>query len=299
MWYAIGTMSEEMKTEAKKAGVKKLSAILQTALPKEIPVPYESLVGKVVEEPILDDETQMALDEALVPFACQLRWEKWGMKKRHGNRTAILLQGPPGTGKTTIARYAAKKVSKAIISITMADIGGGDPGDTERNARRIFDYGKANGPCAVFIDECDSILWSRDKAGPDSMWMLAVVNAFLYHIENYTSLVILATNHAHFLDPALERRLSAVIDVPRPTAQTRKVLWKAKIPEGYPLKLVPNEIEKLSELELSGAEIENAIEREARTALVKGRAPKFVSLYDIARKIAAKTRRGTATNSKA
>lgn len=267
---------------------RKLSALLQTAMAQEeqqIQIPRESLAGVHCTTPILDPEVQEQVDMAMVPFTCHIRWEKWGMERLVGKRSAILLQGPPGTGKTTIARYCAKKVGQAVISIAMGDIGGSDPGATERNLKHIFEEARKD-RTPVFIDECDSILWSRDKAGPDSMWMLAVVNALLKEIEISKLLVVLATNHAHFLDPALRRRLSAIIDVPFPSEATRLKIWQAFIPESFPIQPKHEQFRLLAKANLTGAEIQNAIETEARAALVQGRVPKFDSLCNIANKLA-------------
>ena len=252
---------------------------------QQVKIPRESLAGVHCVTPILAPEVQEQVDMALVPFTCKTRWDKWGLERLVGTKSAILLQGPPGTGKTTIARFCAKKVGQAMISIAMGDIGGSDPGSTERNLKAIFEEARKD-KTPVFIDEADSILWSRDKAGPDSMWMLAVVNALLKEIEESKLLCILATNHAHFLDPALRRRLSAIIDVPFPDEETRFRIWQTFIPANVPIQPKDGQFRILAKAPLSGAEIKNAIETEARAALVQKRLPKFDSLCNIANKLA-------------
>lgn len=245
--------------------------------------PYTSLFGTPVIEPILDGETRNQVVEAITSFTHKVRWEKWGMPDIAANAGAILLEGPSGTGKTTIARWLAKKVSGGIIEITMADVGGSDPGQTERGIRDIFTEAKRQGNATIFVDECDGILWSREKAGPDSMWMLAVVNEFLMQIERYEGLCILATNMAHLLDPALLRRLRAVIRVSVPPSDVRRKLWEAKMPLTFPLEPTEQQFRTLSRYVLTGALVEKAIIREAQVALREGRHPKFESLCNIAK----------------
>lgn len=264
-----------------------------------LPIPYEPLMGMGIQEPVLDQSVKDALQEALVSFTHKVTWGKYGMNTLKKAGTAILLVGPPGTGKTTSAKWLAKKAGGlGLISITMADVGGSDPGSTERQTKAIFAEGKRKDNCPIFIDECDSILWSRDKAGPDSMWMLAVVNGFLQQIEQYPGLTILATNRPHDLDPALHRRLLAVIHLNKPNEEVRQILWQNKIPEEYPYQPRRAEICTLATFMLTGAEIENTIERATRRAIRQNRKPSFELFCIMAREVESEAR-GSESPSKA
>jgi SpoVK/Ycf46/Vps4 family AAA+-type ATPase len=249
-------------------------------------IPYESLVGRAPTVPIFDEKIQNQFDEAIAPISGAVRWKKWGMERVYGNRgTTILLTGEPGTGKTTAARFFAKRVSQGIIASSMADFGGGDPGDTERGINSIFDFGKSKDNCTLLFDECDAFLWDRAKAGPDSMWMLSVINTLLMRIESYGGLVFLATNFEVMLDKALKRRLTDTIHIPLPSGPIRKLLWKQKIPLEYPLQLNEDQETRLALPTLTGAEIENCIQTESRRAIRQGRHPKFDSLLQAAREM--------------
>lgn len=249
-------------------------------------IPFRPLIGQQIVEPVLDEDITLRVRQAIAPCTSPTKWKKWGMARSVGFGSKILFTGPPGVGKTTVATWIAKKVSNGIISITMADVGGGDPGDIERNTREIFKAAREKNNCLVFIDECDSLLWSRDKAGPDSMWMLAVVNNFLNEIEKYAGVVVLATNHAHYLDPALKRRLTDTIVIPLPNYETRLQLWSQKIPNEFPLQLSEEESSRISREVLTGAEIETCISLEARKAICEGRNPRFGSLLQLVREMA-------------
>lgn len=242
-------------------------------------VPFTSLVGKAPVRPIFGQDIQDRLDEATAPITGEIRWRKWGMA---AHSTCLLFHGPPGCGKTTAARWLAKKVSNGIIEITMADVGGGNPGDTERGTREIFAEARKRGNCSIFIDECDGMLIAREKLGPDSMWMLTVINAFMSEIEQYPGLVMLATNMPQMLDAALRRRITDMIEIPKPCAKVRVKLWEQKIPNEYPIHLDEDQAAALALVPLTGAEIEMCIDRESRRAIRLGRNPKFESLLQIA-----------------
>lgn len=275
---------------------KKLLALVKQAVqrhkPKEkekdsIRIPYEALMGKQVQRPILEPELDELLIEAVAPLKNAYKWKRWGMDRYDAFGTTLLFTGPSGTGKTTAARYLAKEVSGGMISITMADVGGGDPGSTERNTVAVFDEAKRRKNCTIFIDECDGLLWSRDKAGPDSMWMLGVVNNFLQQIEKFSGLTILATNNAHVLDSALKRRITETIEFPVPTYVVRLNLWTDKLPEPF-IKITQQQLNEIAKLVLTGAEIERAIEKEARVAIREGRNPRYESLLLRASKLVKK-----------
>lgn len=243
-----------------------------------IKIPYESLLGKRIQEPILDEDVRDQVDAAVANFTGKIRWEKWGMSKLRSQCSLILMEGSAGCGKTTCARYLAKRIGSGFISLSMGDVGSGDPGQTDRNINSIFDYGQKEGGTTIFIDECDAILLSRDRLGPDAMWMLTVINCILTRMESYTGCIILATNRVKTLDEALLSRLTDWIKIPRPSFEARIQLWNEKIPLEFPLQLNELKTEQLAQIPLSGRDIENCIIAEAKLAIRQTRNPKFESL---------------------
>ena len=113
------------------------------------------------------------------------------------------------------------------------------------------------------------------------MWMLGVIGQILQSIEAYPGLTIMATNKHLMLDAALERRLLAKIHVGKPAYAERVQLWKQKIPTKFPLQLTHIQLEKISNYELTGAQIITAIRREAEYAIMEKKIPCYKSLLNI------------------
>lgn len=211
-------------------------------------------------------------------------WKKWGMHTLRKQGAAILLEGPPGCGKTKIAEYLSLQIrKKGMKELSFGDFGSHVPGENARQIRALFEYGKDNGDMTLYLNECEAILWDRSRAGGSAMWMLEVIDELLVQIEKYPGLIIMATNKPELLDSALERRLIARIYVGIPEYRERVALWKNKMPNAFPLKLTPPDIEKLAKLILTGAEIETAIIQCASDALRAKKPPKLSKLYECAK----------------
>lgn len=240
-------------------------------------------------------EVEAAVLDAVSMYVNRVKWTQWGMKSLRKQGAAILLKGPPGCGKTTIANYLSLSVrKKGMHEVSFADFGSHIPGENARQIKEVFKYGKENEWMTLFLDECEAMLWDRSRAGATAMWMLEVIDELLAQISKYQGLIILASNKDELLDYALDRRLLATIHVGIPNYSMRVALWKVKMPRTFPLKLTLEQIDKLSELVLTGAEIEIAIINCASEALRKKKNPTFATLQQKAQILA--TKRTTLTN---
>jgi len=177
----------------------------------------------------------------------------------------LLFWGPPGTGKTMTAQAIAKTLGMEFKLIQTAEIETSEPGGAERNIKKIFSEAEEKNEL-LLLDECDSLISNRSKMG---VILSAQVNALLTCLENFKGVVVFTTNRLGTLDPAFERRVSAKIEFEVPNKEQRKMIWHKMIPTKAPIcKKI--DWEKISEIEICGGNIKNAVLNAARYAAYKG-----------------------------
>jgi len=122
----------------------------------------------------------------------------------------VLLLGPPGTGKTLLARAVAGEASVPFFSISGSDFVEMFVGVGASRVRDLFEQGKKNAPCIVFIDEIDAVGRHRGAGlggGHDEREQ--TLNALLVEMDGFQSndgvILVAATNRPDVLDPALTR----------------------------------------------------------------------------------------------
>lgn len=236
------------------------------------------------QKPIMSSTLEAETEACIARYTNKNKWKEWGMDLLRKQGNAVFLGGPPGCGKTTIARYLAKRIGMGpMITLNMKDVGGQAPGHTERMIQDFFVNAKHKQNPPIFIDECEAVLWDRSKAGENSMWMVGVIDELLVQIAEYPGLLMLASNHGEIVDKALMSRCFATLQITYPELPERIRLWKQKIPSRYPLQLTMAQFDTISEIPLSGRQIENAIVKEASLAITQGRLPDFKSLISTAK----------------
>ena len=152
----------------------------------------------------------------------------------------VLLVGPPGTGKTLLARAIAGEANVPFFSISGSDFVEMFVGVGASRVRDLFEQGKKNAPCIVFIDEIDAVGRHRGAGlggGHDEREQ--TLNQLLVEMDGFESnegvILIAATNRPDVLDPALLRpgRFDRRVVVPRPDVGGREAILKVhskKIP---------------------------------------------------------------------
>lgn len=191
-------------------------------------------------------------------------FDEWGLGEviEYGKGMTFLFYGPPGTGKTWAAHCISKALGKEILQLGAAEIQSSEPGAANRNIQEAFKTAKEEKKI-LFIDECDSLITNRKDVG---MVLGSEVNTLLTQIEKSEDVVILATNLIENLDPALERRISLIVEFPEPNYNQRLEIWKKLIPKKLPIE---GEVvlDRLAEYKLTGGQIKNAVLQAARLAL--------------------------------
>eukprot|EP01087_Luapelamoeba_hula_P004087 TRINITY_DN1404_c0_g1_i1.p1 TRINITY_DN1404_c0_g1~~TRINITY_DN1404_c0_g1_i1.p1 ORF type:complete len:1494 (+),score=343.70 TRINITY_DN1404_c0_g1_i1:134-4615(+) len=143
----------------------------------------------------------------------------------------ILLFGPPGTGKTMLAKAVATESGANFLNCSMSSIGSKWFGEGEKYARAVFTLASKISPCVVFIDEVDSILGSREKAGEHEA-MRKIKNEFMSQwdglktLDNERVIVLAATNRPFDLDDAVLRRMPRRLLVDLPDADNREKILR-------------------------------------------------------------------------
>jgi SpoVK/Ycf46/Vps4 family AAA+-type ATPase len=191
-------------------------------------------------------------------------FEEWGLGEvmEYGRGMTMMFYGPPGTGKTGMARAIAESLQTGLEVISAAEIQSSEPGGANRNIQDAFKNAKAK-KSILFLDECDSLITSRADLG---MILASEVNTLLTEIEKFEGVCILATNRIENMDEALERRISLIVEFPRPNEAQRLNIWKTMLPAKMPMcKKV--KVEDLAKHDYSGGEIKNVILSAARLAV--------------------------------
>lgn len=158
--------------------------------------------------------------------------------------------------------YAESEVSEVLgvdISDDPAEIQNPMTGEITKIPPDQRYHGK---PQTLLFDECDSLLVDRSAVGHI---MGAQVSALLTELERFEGVIIFTTNRIGILDPAMERRITAIIEFPFPDKTTRLSIWKRMIPKQAPLDESVN-LEKLAEFPMPGGNIKNAVLNAARAA---------------------------------
>jgi cell division protease FtsH len=170
------------------------------------------------------DECKEELEEIVAFLKDPKKFTKLGGRIPKG----VLMMGPPGTGKTLLARAVAGEAGVPFFSISGSDFVEMFVGVGASRVRDLFEQGKKNAPCIIFIDEIDAVGRHRGAGlggGHDEREQ--TLNQLLVEMDGFESndgvILIAATNRPDVLDPALQRpgRFDRRIVVPRPDLKGR------------------------------------------------------------------------------
>ncbi len=175
------------------------------------------------------DEAKEELHEIIEFLKEPQKFSKLGGKIPKG----VLLVGPPGTGKTLLARAIAGEASVPFFNISGSDFVEMFVGVGASRVRDLFEQGKKNSPCIIFIDEIDAVGRHRGAGmggGHDEREQ--TLNQLLVEMDGFENnegvILIAATNRPDVLDPALLRpgRFDRQVVVSRPDIKGREGILK-------------------------------------------------------------------------
>ena len=212
------------------------------------------------------DECKEELEEIVAFLKDPKKFTKLGGRIPKG----VLMMGPPGTGKTLLARAVAGEAGVPFFSISGSDFVEMFVGVGASRVRDLFEQGKKNAPCIIFIDEIDAVGRHRGAGlggGHDEREQ--TLNQLLVEMDGFESndgvILIAATNRPDVLDPALQRpgRFDRRIVVPRPDLKGRLGVLKVhtrKVPLAPEVDL---EVIARGTPGMTGADLENLVNESA------------------------------------
>ena len=198
----------------------------------------------------------------------------------------VILTGPPGTGKTLLAKAVAGEAGVPFFSISGSDFVEMFVGVGASRVRDLFEDGKKNAPCIIFIDEIDAVARRRGTGmggGHDEREQ--TLNQLLVEMDgfgvNEGIIVMAATNRVDILDPAILRpgRFDRKVVVGRPDVKGRKEILEVhsrnkKLGDDVDLETVAR-----TTAGFAGADLENLMNEAAINAAAANR--QFISRKDI------------------
>jgi 26S proteasome regulatory subunit T3 len=185
-------------------------------------VSYDDIGGLDIQKQELKEAVELPLTHAHL-------YEQIGIDPPRG----VLLYGPPGTGKTMIAKAVANNTKASFIRVVGSEFVQKYLGEGPRMVRDVFRLAKENAPSIIFVDEIDAIATKRFDAqtGADRE-VQRILLEFLNQMDGFDQTtnvkVIMATNRADTLDPALLRpgRLDRKIEFPAPDRRQKRLIFQ-------------------------------------------------------------------------
>jgi cell division protease FtsH len=227
------------------------------------------------------DEAKEELQEIIEFLREPQKFQKLGGRIPKG----VLLMGPPGTGKTLLARAIAGEANVPFFSISGSDFVEMFVGVGASRVRDLFEQGKKNAPCIIFIDEIDAVGRHRGAGlggGHDEREQ--TLNQLLVEMDGFESndgvILIAATNRPDVLDPALLRpgRFDRRVVVSRPDVRGREGILQVhtrKIPLAEDVDI---SVLARATPGFSGADLANLVNEAA--LLAARHTQKFVNMQD-------------------
>ncbi len=232
------------------------------------------------------DEAKAELEEVIDFLRDPKKFTRLGGRIPKG----LLLVGQPGTGKTLLARAIAGEADVPFLSISGSDFVEMFVGVGASRVRDLFNQGKKNAPCIIFIDEIDAVGRHRGAGlggGHDEREQ--TLNQLLVEMDGFESnegvILVSATNRPDVLDPALLRpgRFDRQVMVPLPDVKGRE-----KILEVHAKKSPLDEDVKFGVIArgtpgFSGADIENLVNEAVLYAARFGKDKVYMSDFEFAK----------------
>lgn len=228
------------------------------------------------------DEAKEELQEIVEFLKDPKKFQRLGGKIPKG----ALLVGPPGTGKTLTARAVAGEANVPFFSISGSDFVEMFVGVGASRVRDMFEQGKKNAPCIIFIDEIDAVGRHRGVGlGGGNDEREQTLNQMLVEMDGFEAsegvIIIAATNRPDVLDPALLRpgRFDRQVTIPNPDMNGRTRILEVHSREVPLAKNVDLKVIARGTPGFSGADLANLVNEAALLAARRNK--RVVSMIEL------------------
>ncbi|KAF5277646.1 hypothetical protein FQA39_LY06139 [Lamprigera yunnana] len=230
----LSTIDRELLKPSASVALHKHSNALVDVLPPEADSSISMLQADEKPDVQYSDIGGMDMQKQEIREAVELPLTHFELYKQIGidPPRGVLMYGPPGCGKTMLAKAVAHHTTAAFIRVVGSEFVQKYLGEGPRMVRDVFRLAKENAPAIIFIDEIDAIATKRFDAqtGADrevQRILLELLNQMDGFDQTTNVKVIMATNRADTLDPALLRpgRLDRKIEFPLPDRRQKRLIF--------------------------------------------------------------------------
>jgi len=230
----LSTLDRELLKPSSSVALHKHSNALVDVLPPEADSSISMLSADEKPDVMYSDIGGLDIQKQEIREAVELPLSHFDLYKQIGidPPRGVLLFGPPGCGKTMLAKAVAHHTTAAFIRVVGSEFVQKYLGEGPRMVRDVFRLARENSPAIIFIDEIDAIATKRFDAqtGADrevQRILLELLNQMDGFDQTTNVKVIMATNRADTLDPALLRpgRLDRKIEFPLPDRRQKRLVF--------------------------------------------------------------------------
>ena len=240
-------------------------------------------IGKITFKDVAGiDEAKQELEEIIDFLRDPSKFQRLGGRIPKG----VLVVGPPGCGKTLLARSVAGEADVPFFTISGSDFVEMFVGVGASRVRDMFEQGKKNAPCIVFIDEIDAVGRHRGAGlGGGNDEREQTLNQLLVEMDGFESnegvIIIAATNRPDVLDPALLRpgRFDRQVVVPNPDILGREQILNVHLKKVTKSPNVNSRIIARGTPGFSGADLANLVNEAALLAAKRNK--RFVTMLEM------------------
>ena len=240
-------------------------------------------IGKITFKDVAGiDEAKQELEEIIDFLRDPSKFQRLGGRIPKG----VLVVGPPGCGKTLLARSVAGEADVPFFTISGSDFVEMFVGVGASRVRDMFEQGKKNAPCIVFIDEIDAVGRHRGAGlGGGNDEREQTLNQLLVEMDGFESnegvIIIAATNRPDVLDPALLRpgRFDRQVVVPNPDILGREQILNVHLKKITKSPNVNSRIIARGTPGFSGADLANLVNEAALLAAKRDK--RFVTMLEM------------------